>query len=62
MGVSGQVNLGSIYESEMIKSLGELTSQAFPIGMPVLGMVYPRGPNLIASVDEITGGVAYAAR
>ena len=42
MGVSGQVNLGSIYESEMIKSLGGLTSQAFPIGMPVLGMVYPR--------------------
>ena len=62
MGVSGQVNLGSIYESEMIKSLGELTSQAFPIGMPVLGMVYPRGPNLIASEDDNTGGVAHAAR
>ncbi len=62
MGVSGQVNLGSIYESEMIKSLGKLTSQAFPLGMPVLGMVYPCGPNLIISEDDNTGGVAHAVR
>jgi len=62
MGVSGQVNLGDEAEPEMISQLGTLTTEAFPLGMPVLGMIYPRGPNLkIADYDD-TGGVAHAAR
>ena len=30
--------------------------------MPVLGMIYPRGPNLVSLPNDITGGVAHAAR
>ncbi len=62
MGVSGQVNLGDDAETEMIESLGRLTSEAFPLAMPVLGMVYPRGPNLKISDEDPTNGVAHAAR
>ena len=62
MGVSGQINLGDMNESEMIVDMGRLTSEAHDIGMPVLGMVYPRGPNLVNLPNDITGGVAHAAR
>jgi len=62
MGVSGQINLGDEAEPEMIAALGELTTESFPLGMPVLGMVYPRGPNLNLSEGDQTGGVAHAAR
>ena len=62
IGVSAQVNLGDEYESEMIQRLGELTRQAYADGVPVLGMVYPRGPNLVIEKDDLTGGVAHAAR
>ena len=61
-GVSGQINLGDENESEMIREMGELTSEAHEADMPVLGMVYPRGPNLVALPNDITGGVAHAAR
>jgi len=62
IGLSGQVNLGSIGEMEMVQSLGNLTTSGFGIGMPVLGMVYPRGPNLVEIEGDDTGGVAHAAR
>jgi len=62
MGVSGQVNLGDVAETEMIESLGRLTTEAFPLAMPVLGMVYPRGPNLKVSEGDSTMGIAHAAR
>ena len=42
--------------------MGELTTEAHELGIPVLGMVYPRGPNLVALPNDITGGVAHAAR
>ena len=61
-GVSGQINLGDQNEPQMILDMGELTSEAHELGMPVLGMVYPRGPNLVALPNDITGGVAHAAR
>jgi DhnA family fructose-bisphosphate aldolase class Ia len=61
-GVSGQINLGDENEPEMILDMGELTTEAHELGIPVLGMVYPRGPNLIALPNDITGGVAHAAR
>jgi len=61
-GVSGQINLGDENEPQMILDMGELTSEAHELGMPVLGMVYPRGPNLVTLPNDITGGVAHAAR
>ena len=61
-GVSGQINLGDENEPEMILDMGELTSEAHEIGLPVLGMVYPRGPNLVSLPNDVTGGVAHAAR
>lgn len=62
MAVSGQINLGAATEPEMIIDMGTLTEEAHALGMPVLGMVYPRGPNLAEIPDDITGGVAHAAR
>ena len=61
-GVSAQINLGDENEPEMILDMGELTTEAHELGIPVLGMVYPRGPNLVALPNDITGGVAHAAR
>jgi DhnA family fructose-bisphosphate aldolase class Ia len=61
-GLSGQINLGDPNESEMMIDMGELTSEAHALGMPVLGMVYPRGPNLVEIPNDITGGVAHAVR
>ena len=62
IGVSAQVNLGDQYENQMIERMGKLTSQAHGEEMPVLGMVYPRGPNLSIVEDDITGGTAHAVR
>jgi class I fructose-bisphosphate aldolase len=56
------VNMGDEFEPEMIAEMGALTGQAIALGMPVLGMVYPRGPNLVIAEDDSTGGVAHAAR
>ena len=61
-GVSGQINLGDENEHKMVLDLGELTAEAHAAEMPVLGMVYPRGPNLIVSPEDETGGIAHAAR
>ncbi len=60
--VSGQVNIGDENENQMISDLGQLTSEAFFNSVPVLGMVYPRGPNLVKIPGDDTGGVAHAAR
>ncbi len=61
-GVSGQINLGDENEPQMLIDMGTLTAEAHEEGMPVLGMVYPRGPNLVVLPNDITGGVAHAAR
>ena len=60
MALPGQVNLGDEAEPEMIRDMGALTTESFPLGLPVLGMVYPRGPNLNLSEGDETGGVAHA--
>ena len=62
MALSGQVNLGDESESEMIEALGALPTESFSLGLPVLGMVYPRGPNLKLIDGDETGGIAHAAR
>ena len=61
-GVSAQINLGDKNEPEMIEDMGMLTSEALPLGLPTLGMIYPRGPNLKISEDDTTRGAAHAAR
>lgn len=61
-GCSAQINLGDEYEPEMIVEMGALTGEAIALGMPVLGMIYPRGANLIVSNDDKTGRIAHAAR
>lgn len=60
--LSCQINLGDDKEYKMIESAGHLTSSAFEHNIPVLGMVYPRGPNMSSIEDDPTNGVAHAAR
>ena len=60
--LSCQINLGDSREYEMIESAGALTASALKYSFPVLGMVYPRGPNLVLSNTDATKGVAHAAR
>ena len=60
--VSAQINLGESFEPEMIEEMGKLTGEALPLGLPTLGMIYPRGPMLKISEGDITKGVAHAAR
>tara|TARA_B100000287_G_scaffold135470_1_gene127464 strand:- start:566 stop:1306 length:741 start_codon:yes stop_codon:yes gene_type:complete len=62
IGVSAQINLGSESESEMIERMGEISKQAFEQNMPLLGMVYPRGPNLKIDENDSTKGVSHAVR
>ena len=38
----------------MIQRLGELSRQAYLEGLPVLGMVYPRGTNLVIEESDST--------
>ena len=60
--VSAQINLGNKFESEMIQEMGRLTGEALLLGLPTLGMIYPRGPMLKITEGDITKGVAHAAR
>lgn len=62
IGVSGQINMGEDNEAEMIIEMGDLTTDAWALEIPVLGMIYPRGENLNISEDDETNGVAHAAR
>ena len=59
-GVSVHVNLGDETERYMLADLGKVTSKATEWGMPVLAMVYARGPKIKDGYDpEI---VAHCAR
>ena len=61
-GVSVQVNMGSDDEPDMIERLGLITQDAHYLNCPVLGMIYPRGPNLSVMEGDDTEAVAHAAR
>jgi len=50
-GVSVHVNVGDETEARMLKDLGEVTSRANEWGMPVLAMVYARGPKIQNGYD-----------
>jgi class I fructose-bisphosphate aldolase len=45
-GVSVHINLGDETERDMLHALGEVTSKADSWGMPVLAMMYARGPRI----------------
>ncbi|MBI88043.1 MAG: fructose-bisphosphate aldolase [Euryarchaeota archaeon] len=62
IGVSAQVNLGDPAEPEMIERIGSITTESQKHETPVLGMFYPRGPNLTLDPADSTVGVAHAAR
>ena len=58
--VSVHVNIGNNAESRMLADLGHIASKAAEWGMPVMGMVYARGPEIKDEYDP--GLVALAAR
>lgn len=58
--VSVHVNLGDEREGHMLKDLGEVSSLASHWGIPVLAMVYGRGPKIKDSFDPQI--VAHCAR
>jgi class I fructose-bisphosphate aldolase len=49
--VSIHINLGDETERDMLKEFGEVTSNANKWGMPVLAMVYARGPKVKDEFD-----------
>lgn len=61
-GVSLHLTLGDPDEPRMLEDAGRITEHAHEAGLPVLAMVYPRGPNLQVAADDATHGVAHAAR
>ena len=58
--VSVHVNLGDETEPQMLADLGALCSEANEWGMPVLAMMYARGPKIENEYDP--GIVAHCAR
>ncbi|MCP4576853.1 MAG: class I fructose-bisphosphate aldolase family protein, partial [Deltaproteobacteria bacterium] len=49
--VSVHVNLGDECEKEMLKELGRISTRANEWGMPVLAMIYARGPKIKNEFD-----------
>jgi class I fructose-bisphosphate aldolase len=59
-GISIHVNLGDTYEAEMLADFGRISRESERWGMPLLAMVYGRGPKIPNSLaPEI---VAHCAR
>lgn len=58
--VSAHINIGSEDEGKMLEFLGSLSEQCDSYGIPLLAMMYPRGPN-IKDENEYEV-VAHAAR
>ena len=59
-GVSVHVNLGDENEREMLAQLGKVAEDAQNWGMPLIAMMYGRGPNIRNSFDPSV--VAHCAR
>lgn len=57
---SVHVNLGSATEAEMVRDLGAVSSQCQEWGIPLLAMMYLRGPKISDPFDA--KGIAHAAR
>ncbi len=49
--VSVHVNIGVEGDEEMIEFMGEVSSDCSDWGMPLIAMMYPRGPNIKSEYD-----------
>ncbi|MEM3702854.1 MAG: 2-amino-3,7-dideoxy-D-threo-hept-6-ulosonate synthase [Candidatus Bathyarchaeia archaeon] len=58
--VSVHVNVGAEHEPEMLMKFGKLADECDIWGLPLLAMVYPRGPKIKSEHDP--EAVAHAAR
>lgn len=58
--VSLHINVGAPSEHEMLMKLGNIADECDNLGVPLLAMMYPRGPNVTSEYDPET--VAHAAR
>jgi len=58
--VSVHINVGAPSEHEMLMKLGNIADECDNLGVPLLAMMYPRGPNVTNEYDPET--VAHAAR
>ena len=58
--ISVHVNVGAEHEPEMLMELGELADECDAWGIPLLAMMYPRGPKIKSEHDP--EAVMHAAR
>nr|MDO8109683.1 2-amino-3,7-dideoxy-D-threo-hept-6-ulosonate synthase [Candidatus Sigynarchaeota archaeon] len=57
-GVSIHINIGADDEPEMLQEMGEISSKCRYWGMPLLAMMYPRGPKIKAEHDPEVVNIA----
>ncbi|MBF0449845.1 MAG: class I fructose-bisphosphate aldolase family protein [Candidatus Magnetomorum sp.] len=58
--VSVHINIGDSNEKQMLEDVGKISYKASEWGMPLLAMVYPRGPKIDDEYDPKV--IAHAAR
>ena len=58
--VSVHINVGAQDEDKMLTKLGRVADECDVFGMPLLAMMYPRGPRIQS--EHAVGAVAHAAR
>ena len=58
--VSVHVNIGAQDEDKMLQNLGKVTDECDLFGIPLLAMMYPRGPKIQS--EHAPDAVAHAAR
>lgn len=58
--VSVHINVGAAAEAEMISKLGAVADECHSYGLPLLAMMYPRGPSIPSEHDK--SAVEHAAR
>jgi fructose-bisphosphate aldolase/2-amino-3,7-dideoxy-D-threo-hept-6-ulosonate synthase len=58
--VSVHVNVGAPQEAQMLTTLGSVACECDTLGIPLLAMIYPRGPNI--KDPHAVDVVAHAAR
>ena len=58
--VSVHINVGAQDEDKMLAKLGRVADECDVFGMPLLAMMYPRGPKIQS--EHTVGAVAHAAR
>jgi fructose-bisphosphate aldolase/2-amino-3,7-dideoxy-D-threo-hept-6-ulosonate synthase len=58
--VSVHVNVGAEHETEMLSTMGKVACECDAFGIPLLAMMYPRGPNI--KDPHAVDVVAHAAR